>query len=70
MWPDVCVRSSCGAFDRTDPSLIFDLAGNFTFGDAMRLFGRVENLTNDTGIVSRPPLWCPTSQGQKRFLSA
>lgn len=52
---DVCVRSSCGAYERTDPSLIFDLAARFTVGDTMRVFGRVENLTNETGIVSRHP---------------
>lgn len=52
---EVCVRSSCGAFERTEKSLTYDLAAHFALGDAIRLFGRIENITDETTIVSRHP---------------
>ena len=52
---EVCVRSSCGAFERTEESLTFDLAAHFTMGETTRLFGRIENLTDEATIVSRHP---------------
>ena len=52
---DVCVRSSCGAYERTDDSLILDLAFHYTMGQNMRLFGRIENISDESGIVSRHP---------------
>ena len=52
---EVCVRSSCGAFERTEKSLSFDLAAHLAMGEGTRVFGRIENLTDQTGIVSRHP---------------
>ena len=52
---DVCVRSSCGAYERTDNSLIFDLAAHYAVSQGMRLFGRIENISDESGIVSRHP---------------
>ena len=52
---DVCVRSSCGAFGRAEESLTFDLAAHFAVGASTRLFGRVENMTNEATITSRNP---------------
>ena len=52
---DVCVRSSCGEYERTDDSLILDLAFHYTMGQNMRLFGRIENISDESGIVSRHP---------------
>ncbi|MDE0363222.1 MAG: TonB-dependent receptor [Rhodospirillaceae bacterium] len=52
---EVCVRSSCGEFERTEASLTLDLAAHVVMGDSTRLFGRIENLTDDTWMMSRHP---------------
>ena len=52
---ELCVRSSCGAFERTEESLTFDLAAHFAMGASTRLFGRIENVTNQAWIMSRHP---------------
>ena len=52
---EICVHSSCGAFERTDESLTFDLAAHFALGESTQLFGRVENIGNQAWIMSRQP---------------
>ena len=52
---ETCVRASCGAYERTDDSLTFDLAAHYSVGQGMRLFCRIENISNEYGIVSRHP---------------
>lgn len=51
----VCVRASCGAFEKTDELLAFDVAGRFRLNDRSALFVRVENLSNTEDIVGRHP---------------
>ena len=51
----VCVRASCGAFEKTDELLTFDVAGRFRLKDSLALFVRVENLSNTQDIVGRHP---------------
>ena len=51
----VCVRASCGEFERTDDTLTVDIAGHYLFNDRLALFGRVENLTGEEDILGRHP---------------
>ena len=51
----VCTRAACGTFERTDSTLIVDLAGNFQVTGSVNLFARVENLAGEHGIVGRHP---------------
>jgi Fe(3+) dicitrate transport protein len=52
---EVCVRASCGDFEQTDGSLTFDIAANYQLSDDLKLFARIENLTDEQDIVSRQP---------------
>ena len=52
---EVCVRASCGDFERTDDTLTVDLAANFRFNDKMTLFGRIENVTDAEDMLGRHP---------------
>lgn len=52
---EVCVRASCGAFERTDDALILDLAGRYALSERLDLFARVENLADDEDIMGRQP---------------
>ena len=51
----VCTRASCEAFEVTDSSFIVDLSSSYNVNDNLRLFARIENLTNQENIVSRQP---------------
>lgn len=52
---DVCVRSSCGMFEKVESGVTVDLAGNYSFNDSLTLFARVENLLKNDAIASRHP---------------
>lgn len=51
----VCVRASCGRFERTDDSFTVDLAGRFAVNEQIDVFARVENLTGSDDILGRQP---------------
>ena len=51
----VCVRASCGSFERTDETFTVDLSANYQFNDRINLFGRIENLTDAEDILGRQP---------------
>lgn len=51
----VCVRASCGDFERADESFTVDLAAHFSFNDRMSVFGSLENVTGAEDIVGRHP---------------
>ena len=51
----VCTRASCGGFDVTDSSFILDLSGSYNVSNDLRVFARIENLTDQEDIVSRQP---------------
>lgn len=51
----VCVRASCGDFEETDGSFTLDISGNYQLSNNLKLFMRVENLTDQQDIVSRQP---------------
>ena len=52
---DVCVRSSCGNFEKVDSSITVDMAGNYSLNDSLTFFARVENLLSEDAIASRHP---------------
>jgi Fe(3+) dicitrate transport protein len=51
----VCTRPACGAFEKTDDSLTFDLSAAWSFNDSLDLFARLENVTNEKDIMGRQP---------------
>ena len=52
---EVCVRASCGDFEKTDSALTVDAAASWRLNPRVILFARVENLTRSTGILGRHP---------------
>ena len=51
----VCVRASCGEFEKTDDAFTVDVAVTWAFSDRVDLFARVENLTRSQAILGRHP---------------
>lgn len=51
----VCVRASCSDFEKTDGSFTVDISANYQLSSDLKLFARIENLTNEQDIVSRQP---------------
>jgi len=51
----VCVRASCGDFEKTDGSFTVDISGNYHLSNDLKLFARIENVTDEQDIVSRQP---------------
>ena len=52
---EVCVRSSCGAFEKVENAVTVDVTGNYSLNDSLTLFARVENLLSEDAIASRHP---------------
>ena len=52
---EVCVRASCGDFERTNDTLTVDIAARYLFTDRISLFGRMENVTGAEDILGRHP---------------
>ena len=52
---EVCVRASCAEFEKTDGSFTVDVSGNYQISNELKLFARLENLTDEQDIVSRQP---------------
>ena len=52
---EVCVRASCGAFEKTDDTFTVDIAANYQFNRALNVYARVENLTSEEDILGRQP---------------
>ena len=61
---EVCVRASCGHFERTDDTLTVDLAGNFLFNDRITVFGRIENISGAEDILGRHPYGARPNKGR------
>jgi Fe(3+) dicitrate transport protein len=52
---EVCVRASCGSFERTDDTLTMDLIANYQVNPALNLYSRIENITAEEDILGRHP---------------
>ncbi len=51
----VCVRASCGEYEKTDSSVTLDLSSHFAMSDRLSIFGKIENLTDAQNILGRHP---------------
>ena len=52
---EVCVKASCGTFEKTDSSFTVDLSGSYQINQNIRLIARVENVTDREDLVARHP---------------
>ena len=52
---EVCVRASCGRFEKTDSATTVDLSGHYAFSDTIELYAKVENVTGEEDIMGRHP---------------
>ena len=52
---EVCTRAACGEFEKTDDSIVVDVAGRYRMSDDAEVFARVENLFGAEDIVARQP---------------
>ena len=52
---EVCSQAACGAFQRTDSSLTLDVSANYQWSEQLKLFSRVDNLTDEQDIMGRQP---------------
>jgi Fe(3+) dicitrate transport protein len=51
----VCTRASCEQFEKTDSNFTVDLSGSYTLSDELRLYAKVENISEEQDIVGRQP---------------
>lgn len=61
---EVCTRASCGQFEKADSALTVDMAGQYRLQENMRLFARIENLTNQQDILGRQPYGARPNKGR------
>jgi Fe(3+) dicitrate transport protein len=52
---EVCVRASCGVFEKTDDTLTIDLIANYQLSAALNFYTRVENISAEENIMGRHP---------------
>ncbi|MFK8019994.1 MAG: TonB-dependent receptor family protein [Pseudomonadales bacterium] len=52
---EVCVRASCGPFEKTDSSTTIDIAGSYQVNASVDLFARLENVLAEENILGRQP---------------
>ncbi len=52
---EVCVRASCGEFEKTDDSFTVDVVANLQLNNSTDVFARLENLTGEEDIMARHP---------------
>ena len=67
---EVCTRAACGAFQKTDSSLVVDLSGNIQLSEAVNVFARIENLTDEQDIVARQPYGARPNKPLTAFIGA
>jgi Fe(3+) dicitrate transport protein len=51
----VCTLASCGAFETTESSTVFDLGFHYRISSSLEVYSVLENLTAQLDIVSRQP---------------
>ena len=52
---EVCVRASCGDFEKTDSALTADVSASWRMSERVGLFVRIENLSRSASILGRHP---------------
>lgn len=51
----VCVKASCGPFEQTDSSVVFDLAAHYQLTPRVNVYGLIDNIFDATDIAGRHP---------------
>ena len=51
----VCTRASCGPYEKTGNSLLFDLAAHYQINPEWQIFAVIENLADKIYLVAREP---------------
>jgi len=51
----VCTKASCGPFEKTGSSTIFDLSAHFEINSQWKLYAVLENLADEVYLVAREP---------------
>ena len=51
----VCTKASCGAFEKSESAMIFDLAAHYRLGERWEVFGVIENLADELFVAARTP---------------
>lgn len=60
----VCVRASCGVFEKTDSAVTVDVSAAWALTDRIDLFARVENLAESRAILGRQPYGARPNKGR------
>lgn len=60
----VCTRASCTHFEQTDNALTIDVAGQYRLQDNVKLFARIENLSDAQDILGRQPYGARPNKGR------
>lgn len=60
----VCVRASCGIFEKTDSSTTLDLAGHYKINDTTSVSFKLENATDSEDILGRQPYGARPNKSQ------
>ena len=64
----VCVRASCGEFEKTEATVTLDLSVHFALSEHLSLFGKVENLTDTQHLLGRHPYGARPNKDQTTTL--
>lgn len=65
---EVCTRASCDEFEKTESALTLDVAGQYRLQDNIKLFARIENLTDEQDILGRQPYGARPNKGRTASL--
>ncbi|GAB2496830.1 TonB-dependent receptor family protein [Arenimonas alkanexedens] len=65
---DMRTEAGTGAGERTDSALVWDLTGGYQLNDRLELYGRIENLSDETYIVARRPAGARPGQPRSAFI--
>ena len=60
----VCVRASCGSFEKTDDSLVADVLLRFAYRPRSSVFLRLENVADADDLVGRHPYGARPNKGR------
>lgn len=61
---EVCVRASCGVFERTDATFTIDLTANYQVNEMLNLYSRLENVTSEQDIMGLHPYGARPNRGR------
>ena len=65
---EACIRASCGPFERTDSSTLWDAAVYYQLNESVRLTATVENLSDELDIVGRTPYGARSNKTRSAML--